>query len=342
MSELLRDQQAQRAPSQNFLSPTVEETAVVRARIEDLNQNLVRQHITTTIERRGYQGSTDEILYLQDHGCIVPTEHAFTPTIAGMLMFTTEPERWLAMAGVDIVQFSGDRPHPDKIVFSQQVRGDLVDVINRTVEALWVRSEHRYWLVGSERREAHAYARPVLRELTVNALCHRDWSISGSLVRIQMFPDSIEWVTPGGLPDRIDIRNLRTAQQTRNPKLARLLYNAGLVERFGMGIDLVLDTLEAMGCREPDLSDDGFAFSFRVWGKELDTESARAPLDLSPRQQRVLEIIRMRGASTSADIADAMNEARRNIQRDLHVLMSEGLLTVEGATTKARYRLRAP
>ena len=41
-----------------------------------------------------------------------------------------------------------------------------------------------------------------LRELTVNAVAHRDWSYCGAYIRIQMFPDCIEWISPGGFPGR--------------------------------------------------------------------------------------------------------------------------------------------
>jgi len=50
-----------------------------------------------------------------------------------------------------------------------------------------------------------------LRELTVNAVAHRDWSYSGAYIRIQMFPDCIEWISPGGFPGRapLSVQGLR-------------------------------------------------------------------------------------------------------------------------------------
>lgn len=107
------------------------------------------------------------------------------------------------------------------------------------------------------RIEEHAYPDVVLRELTVNALCHRDWSQDGSRVRIQMLPNCIEWISPGSLPPGVTLQNLRTAQVSRNRALAQMLFHAGYVEEFGIGIDTVFDTLRDAKHDPPWLQDDG-------------------------------------------------------------------------------------
>jgi predicted HTH transcriptional regulator len=308
------------------------------ARLDDLDLHLVRRHIATAIERRGYEGPTEPRDYLHRYHCLTGSGSATVPTLAGILTFTPEPDRWMSAAGIDIAQFQGDHAHSTDLQFSRQIRGPIVDVIDRTVELLWARSDHRYRLEGTERIEEHAYAPVVLRELTVNALCHRDWSYTGSLVRIQIFPNCIEWVTPGGLPPGVTVDTLRTAQVSRNPAIAQLLYHAGQVEKFGMGVDTVLDILSEWGCDPPVLRDDGHFFTFRVWGKPLSPHELPDDPYLTSRQQRVLAELDQRRVCTSADLARALGEPRRNIQRDLQALIAAGLVVTEGSTTRSRYR----
>lgn len=320
--------------------PIPERRPVYGARLEDLDIDLVRRHIRTAIEKRDYHGPTEPIDYLKRYHCLTEEGETLIPTVVGVLAFTPEPDRWLDTAGIDIAQFSGVQTSSTALLFSRQVRGPIVAMINRAVDLLWTRSEHRYRLEGAERIEEHAYNLTVIRELTVNALCHRSWDLAGAMARIEMHPDAMRWVTPGGLPPGVTVENLRIAQVSRNPALAQILYHAGLVEKFGMGIDTVLDILATWGCDPPTYNDDRSFFTFQVWARPLDDVMARAEeLDLTPRQQRILEAIGQRRAATSGEIAEAIGEARRNVQRDLGVLVKEGLLSVDGSTTRSRYRL---
>jgi predicted HTH transcriptional regulator len=320
--------------------PIPERRPVYGARLDDIDLDLVRRHIRTAIEKRGFDGPTEPIEYLTRYHCLAREGDELVPTVVGILTFTPEPDRWLDTAGIDIAQFSGAQTHSTALLFSRQVRGPIVEMITRALDLLWTRSEHRYHLRGSERIEEHAYNQTVIRELTVNALCHRSWDLAGSMARIEMHPDCMRWITPGGLPAGVTVENIRVAQVSRNPALAQILYHAGLVEKFGMGIDTVLDILSTWGCDPPTYRDDTNFFTFQVWARPLDSLTRQPDiLELTPRQERILEEIGRRRVSSSTEIADSIGEARRNIQRDLQALVKAGLLHVDGPTSRSRYRL---
>lgn len=317
-----------------------EQRPVYGTRLEHLDLDLVRRHIRTAIEKRGYDGPTEPVEYLFRYHCLHRDGDQIVPTVVGILSFTNEPDRWLDTAGIDFAQFSGSHTHSTDLLFSRQVRGPIVEMINRAVDLIWTRSEHRYRLQGAERIEEHAYNMTVIRELTVNSLCHRSWDIDGSMARIEMHPDHIRWVTPGGLPPRVTVQNLRIAQVSRNPALAQILQHAGQVEKFGLGIDTVLDILNTWGCPPPEYDDDGNFFTFQVWGKPLGKQSTFSDREeLTPRQERILEEIARQRTITSAEIAASIGEARRNVQRDLQILVKAGLIHVDGPTARSRYRL---
>lgn len=317
-----------------------ERRPVYGARLEDIDIDLVRRHIRTAIEKRGYDGPTEPIDYLTRYHCLTQAEDGPIPTVVGILTFTPEPDRWLDTAGIDIAQFTGAQTHSTALLFSRQVRGPIVEMITRAVDLLWTRSEHRYHLRGSERIEEHAYNLTVIRELTVNALCHRSWDLAGAMARIEMHPNCMRWITPGGLPPGVTVENLRVAQVSRNPALAQILYHAGLVEKFGMGIDTVLDILSTWGCDPPSYRDDTNFFTFEVQARPLGTQEPQPDeIELTPRQTLILEEISRRRVASSTEIADAIGEARRNVQRDLQTLVKVGLVYVDGPTSRSRYRL---
>jgi ATP-dependent DNA helicase RecG len=81
----------------------------------------------------------------------------------------------------------------------------------------------------------------VIREAILNALCHRDYRLAGSIF-IRQFPDAIEIVSPGGFPEGITIDNLLYQQSPRNRRIAETLARCGLVERSGQGFDRIFTT----------------------------------------------------------------------------------------------------
>lgn len=326
------------------VSQMTERQSIASALLSDVNINLVREHIDTAIKRRGYSGPTEPEDYLIAHGCLLRDDRGeLIPTLAGIVAFGREPHRHVSVCGIDIAQFSGPRPNTNDLVFSRQIRGDLMSIIDRAVDLLWARTDHRTHIVGTERVEEHAYPLVVLRELTVNAVVHRDWSYSGSYIRIQIFPDRIEWISPGGFPGRapngVSIETLLHAQVSRNPALAQILYHSGRVESFGMGIDTTISALQEIGCRIPEVFDNGDIFLFRVWGKPLFEASAPRPTNLTSRQRRIIATLTARGNCSSAELQSALDENVRNIQRDLRDLMAQGIIVAEGATSNRTYRL---
>jgi ATP-dependent DNA helicase RecG len=167
----------------DYAQPT-DRQPVPGARFDDLDLNLIQRHIAVAKERGRYNGPVEPVEYLRLHHGIVDLDGVHVPTITGVLLFASAPERFLSASGIDIAQFTGPTPRSTGLRFMEQVRWPLLGAIDRTVQILWIRSEHGYRIEGAQRVEEHAYPEVVLRELTVNALCHRDWSQNGSRVRI--------------------------------------------------------------------------------------------------------------------------------------------------------------
>lgn len=308
----------------------------------DLNIERVQMHIRTAVERRRYEGPTDWQEFLHEHGCIIEESAVLRPTLAGALAFASRPEAWIEESGVDVAEFSGTRPNATEVRLLRPFRGNIFSVIERTVDHLWARIDHTSSLHGVEQVPTSAYPHIVLRELTVNALCHRDWNLQGSLVRIQVFNDRIEWISPGGLPEGVKVTALRDTQVSRNRVLARLLYEAGVVERFGLGLDTVLDTLQEEGHPAPEMIDLGHSFIVRVFGKPISadlTATRKLPpsASLTQRQLRLLNILSS-DEHSATDLAEAIGESKWTILRELNALVEQQLVVAVGAARARRYR----
>jgi ATP-dependent DNA helicase RecG len=319
---------------------------VQRMAVRDLDNESIQRHIREAVKRQRYAGPTDWQEFLLEQGGAVQDNHHLRPTVAGALAFAPRPERWLVASGIDVAEFSGSKPLSTNIRFQQPIRGNIFAVIERTVDLLWARIDHASTLDpehGVTQVQTDAYPRVVLRELTVNALCHRDWSVEGSIIRIQIFPDRIEWISPGGLPPGIRVSELRDRQFSRNPMLAQFLYQAGVIERFGLGLDTVFDALQAADHPPPDLIDQGHTFIVRVFAKPVQygAEAKRpntTPVALTRRQEQILALLSDSEDHTTAELAQSIDESTWTVQRELNTLIECKLVISIGQARARRYR----
>ena len=100
--------------------------------------------------------------------------------------------------------------------------------------------------------DIYAFNEIVIREAVLNAVAHRDYSITSEVV-VKQFPTQIIINNPGGFPKGVTIENLLTVSSTpRSRLMTDILEKTGLVERSGQGIDKIFFITLAEGKAEPD------------------------------------------------------------------------------------------
>ena len=93
---------------------------------------------------------------------------------------------------------------------------------------------------GLFRNKIRHYDERLIRELLINAIAHKSYTISGDIF-IKVFPDRLEITNPGGLPLGITKDNILHSVSRRNPHLIRLLHDLKLMEGEGSGYDLIYE-----------------------------------------------------------------------------------------------------
>lgn len=111
-------------------------------------------------------------------------------------------------------------------------------------DALWerinLRNDRQSYQDGFFRREVATFDELVVREAVLNAVCHRDYRLGGSIF-VRQYARRIEVVSPGGFPAGITVENLLDQQAPRNSRLADACLRCGLVERAGQGMNLMFE-----------------------------------------------------------------------------------------------------
>lgn len=160
-------------------------------------------------------------------------------TLGGILVFGISPEKILPQSGIAFAHFSGN--HLDaELLDKKNFGGSLPRQVDNALAAIKANRPVPSTIQGSKRVESPHYPDKVFRELLVNATVHRNYSVVGSQIRVFMFNDRIEFISPGRLPNTVSIEKLPVGTSfSRNPLLVRLMENLGYMDKLGRGLPMV-------------------------------------------------------------------------------------------------------
>ena len=181
-------------------------------------------------------------------------------TLAGVLLCTSEPQRWLPHAYIQAVSYAGERSDADYQTDARDVGGPLD---RQVAEALhFVR---RNMLVRATKHTARS-ERPQLSERAVfealvNAVAHRDYSMAGARIRLHLFGDRLELHVPGALANTLTPDSLHLRQANRNELIVSLLARCAapsgvgrtrLMDRRGDGVPIIRRECRKLSGRLPE------------------------------------------------------------------------------------------
>ncbi len=106
---------------------------------------------------------------------------------------------------------------------------------------------------GFIQREIFAFTELPIREAILNAVTHRDYTITSQSIFIKASPDSFVIQSPGGLVNPVTLDTILTRSAWRNRRIAEVFQKVGLVERSGQGMDQIFDNTIREGKGLPDL-----------------------------------------------------------------------------------------
>jgi ATP-dependent DNA helicase RecG len=200
------------------------------------------------------------------------------PTWAAVLLFGKRPQSPLTQATVHCGRFRTEIDIDD----DRLIEGSIIDQINETMDFLKKHINVRFVITGKPRRDQiWDYPLEALREAVVNAICHRDYGDTAD-IQIKVFDDHVRIWSPGLLPYGVTFEELyrRThASKPRNKLIAQVFYDLEIIERYGSGIQRMLDACAAAGLPEPTLNEStgGFLITFRKSAQSAGKKKSSQP-----------------------------------------------------------------
>jgi ATP-dependent DNA helicase RecG len=154
------------------------------------------------------------------------TDGVLRPTVAGVLLASSDPCRWLPNAFIQAVSYRGDTVRPQSDHLYQLDAQDIKGPLDRQVQlaCAFVKRNMRVAAVKDMgRRDIPQFDMTAVFEALVNAVAHRDYAIYGSKIRLRMFSNRLELYSPGAIPNTMTVESLPYRQAARNEAITSLL-----------------------------------------------------------------------------------------------------------------------
>lgn len=254
-----------------------ESKAVFGASIDDLDLQLVQDYCDLI----GYGKSPLEYLEQNDK-LIVKEGDNYKISAAAILLFGKKPQDFFPRAQVRFIKYQGTEALTGaqmNVMKDVTFDGTILDMVNKSIAFVGTQIREHTYLGPDARFVTKAeYPEFVWKELIINAITHRDYSILGTDIQIKMFDDRIAVESPGNLPSIVRLDNMRYVHFSRNPLIAKFLKAHKFVREFGEGIDRMYRELQEAGNPTPKYEQVAFmivgtAYSLMYDGKEKAKES---------------------------------------------------------------------
>ena len=235
---------------QNAMIYHIDDRPVVGSTIEDLNLNKIRRYFADVYELSWEEMEPDEQQSLLLNSCILaPFESRAYATITGILFFSQKKglfnalEKYLTHAGIQFVAYEDEEMV--SILDRMECFEPFPQGIDHIVQKIRLNWKTSSLIQGLQRQEVH-FPVKVFRELIVNAVVHRDYSLQAK-IQVRMFPGRIEIISPGRLANTVTIEKMKAGISIpRNPILLKFMQTYRYADQLGRGIPMTIRAIQKM------------------------------------------------------------------------------------------------
>lgn len=239
----------------------------------------------------------------------------------------------------------------------KEFEGNILFLLERAVNFVNLNTK-KMWKKGDMYREEYPeYPARAVKETIVNALIHRDYSVVGSEVHVDIFDDRIEISSPGGMYDGTfiqDVNIYNISSRRRNPILADIFGRMQLMERRGSGLKKIVESYEDEQnyneALRPQFMSTRSIFctilknlnylrirQTKIKNDEHNGTDKNLKAKKENRLSRIMDIVSVNQSISKAELAKKLNVAESTIKRDILKLRKEGKINYLGSSKKGRW-----
>ena len=322
--------------------------------IDDIDLDMVEIYK----KKLGTDLSTEQVL--KARGFLREKQGQLYLTKAGMLLFGKNPTIYLPSARVRVLKFEGT---------NFQVGSEMNIVKDRTFDScLFKTIEQARDFINTQLREfTHLNQEGIFETIPeypefawyeglVNAVTHRDYSNTGEHITIKLFDDRLEICSPGKLVGFVTIETMKSKRYSRNPQIARVLNELGIVRELNEGVKRIYSEMQRFFLKDPMYSEPNRNSVLLVLDNNIIMRSKRKEesmlkdnviqdkwQELNFLEKKVLTIIFDKGEITSEETATLINRGKTTAVKMLNKLKNLNLIEWSGTSksdTKGKYIIK--
>jgi ATP-dependent DNA helicase RecG len=313
-----------------------ETTPVIKGEYADLDfekiSGFFRNNQFNRIDISGWENERIE-RFLKNKEILVEYQGRLCPTVAGILLFGKKPFSLLGCAGITVSKFTQIERDYNYIDFridmpiinafskhGEKTGSSLIDEALEKIKFI-IFEKSSALLKGSTRIVDYPYPEESIREAIVNAVAHRNYTIMGIDIRVDIYPDRLEIESPGRLPNTISLESIRLgAKYYRNQILVQYLKEAGFMDLHSLGIPVkILKLCAEYTGREPDLYESENSFKVILYPK--------IKAVIGKVEEQILKLLRASAEPMKArEIGDAIGLSKRTAINWINRLIDKNLI----------------
>ena len=219
---------------------------------------------------------------------------------------------------------------------SKEFTGSILRQLDDAYSYLMLNNRNNAEFKGLERVEHYSYPQEALREALLNALVHRDYAFSGSII-ININESQIEFISLGGLLPGLSAEDIQNGiSQPRNPKLAEVFYRLHLIESYGTGIRRIFALYRACE-KKPEIIVTPNTFKLILPNRNYYSTDKSEEKALNDQQRTILQYIERNGAITEETAQKLLGVKRTRAYVILKEMRDSGLIEVQGRGQNKKY-----
>ena len=232
--------------------------------------------------------------------------------------------------GIDIVKFGENIS-----IIQKRITFENTSVLGIYEKALSVfRDYYQYEVIqGADRKMVEKIPEAAFREAIANALIHRVWDVDLQ-IRVSMFDDRIEVVSPGGLPSGITEDEYLSGKLSvlRNRNLANVFYRLGFVEIFGTGITRIKQIYSEASVKPSfEVSENAIQIVLPIYEENA---------NLTEDEKVVYKLLSRNMLKSMSEIAPYISFGKSKTTKLLKDMEQKGVIAIEGKGKGTKYRIK--
>ena len=330
------------------------------AEIEDLDENLIAEYK----HRIGADDlSTHQVL--KARGFIRKIHGEEKLTNAAVLLFASTVTQFFSNCRIRFIRYDGTSAEVGtrmNIIKDVNIEEPLPRLIEKAKQFLSIQLRE---FTALDPKTGQFKTQPEYPEFAwlegiVNAVTHREYALSGNYIRVTMYDDRLEILSPGKLPSLVTVDNIQETRFSRNPQIARVLTEFGFVRELNEGVKRIYADMKEQNLESPIYTETEQAVTLILKNNIEQRNKMTAKLTLDQRldqadqgldqadqgtdqvglettENRILAVIKNNPQITQVQIAEELNISKSQVKYYIGKLSKAHRLAREGTSQKGKW-----